>query len=104
MGERVLEGIGQLGEDPLLLDELERLEPSQHLFGDVPEVGDTVQELARELAADDGGELQGRLRGSLQAVDARHQEVLDDVRHGNLAEVSVQDVTVRHPTDLSPLA
>ena len=53
VSESVLEHVGQLGEEALLVDELDRFELSQKLFGSLPDLSQAVHQPAGKLPADD---------------------------------------------------
>ena len=99
MGQRVLEHVGQLGEEGLFIDQLDGLQLGQEVLGPPVQVGDAIEESPRELAADDGRELQRLLRRVGQPIDARHDDVLDRVGDDDLVEMSGQDIASAVPTD-----
>ena len=62
------------------------------------DVGDALQQATRELPPDDRGELQCPLRRLLQAVDARHDHILDSVGDEDLVDRLGQDIAVSSPS------
>ena len=86
MGQGVLEHVGQLGEVGLLVNQLQRFELGQQLVHLRLDVRDAIQQPHRELAADDGGELDGFLGLALQPVDAAEDHLLDGVGHPDLLQ------------------
>jgi hypothetical protein len=99
VGEGVLEHVGQLRKDPALVDQLDGLQLLQELLGPATDVGDPVEEAARELASDDRSQLQGLLGGLLQPVDPRHDHVLDRVGHDDLLDRLRHGVAVARRLD-----
>jgi hypothetical protein len=51
---------------------------------------DALEQLQRELAADHRAHLERALRGVVQAVEPRHQHVLDGVGNGDAAQIPGQ--------------
>ena len=92
VSERVLEHVRQLGEQALLVDELDSLELAQELLVLTPDVADTVEEAARELPADHRRELERLLGRFRQSIDARHDDVLDRVGNDDALEQGGEDV------------
>ena len=74
----VLEGVGILGKQRLLVQELRSLQRPHPGF-DVPlrHPGHGLQKRPRDVAADHGGALQDALELGLQAIDTRGQQRLD---------------------------
>ena len=78
VGERVLERVLELGEEPGLVEELGGLEVRE--LGAallLRSVGDGVKQRERHVLADDGGGLEQPLVLGRQPVDARGQDRLD---------------------------
>ena len=98
LGEGVLEHVGQLGEEPALVDQLERGQLAQEPVGPLADLGEAVDEAAREFATDDRGELERALGGLGQTVDPRGDDVLDRARNGDLAHGPGELVARPHPS------
>ena len=49
VGQRVLEHVGELGEERLLVDQLERLELAQEVFRSTADIGDPLEQATGEL-------------------------------------------------------
>ena len=94
--QRVLEHERHLGEVARLVDQVERLELPQRAVqsGLVagPVLGDALQQAGGELAADDGGELEGGLRLVREAVEAAEDDLLDRVGHPDVLDRAGQRV------------
>ena len=83
MGEGVLEHVRELGEERLLVDQLEGLQIPQKVLRAVADIAHPVEEAPGELTPDYGRELQGLLRRVGQAVDARDLYVSLDTNHAS---------------------
>jgi len=77
---RVLEDVGRLGQEPLLVDDLQRLQLLEETLQLARESRDPLEQPAEELTADHRGELHGALALLAEPVQARHDDVADGVR------------------------
>ena len=83
MRERVLEGVLGLRQQTALVQELGRLQPGQYSFERLPvEPGDRLQQLRRNVLADDRGRLEQALLLRREAIDPGCENRLH--RGGNL--------------------
>jgi hypothetical protein len=81
LGEGVLEGVGVLGQEPRLVEELRRLEVRQGTVqGVLGQLGHRVQQRERHVRANDRGYLEQALRLGRQPVDAGRQHGVDRLR------------------------
>src|SRR5207247_6142064 len=62
-----------------------------------------TQQAVGELPADNRGNLEGLLRRLVQAVDARHEHVLNGVRHHDLLDGLGEDILRPNPTNRTDL-
>ena len=85
LDHRVLEDVGGLGQEPLLVDDLQRLQLLEESLELPGQPGDALQQSLQELAADDRRELDGALAVLPEPVEARHDDALDGVGHAHLA-------------------
>ena len=81
----VLEDVGGLGQQALLVDDLERLQLAQQSLELLAHPGHSLQQADQELPSDDGGELHGALAVLAEPVEAGHDDVVDGVGHADLA-------------------
>jgi hypothetical protein len=93
VGDEVLEHVGQLGEEGLLIDQLDGLEVAKEPLGLAADVGDPVEQASRELAPDDRGQLKALLGCLVEPVDPRGDHVLNRLWDHDLLEASGQDVS-----------
>jgi hypothetical protein len=80
LDDRVLEDVRRLGQESLLIDDLERFQLAQQTIELTGEPGDALQQALEELATDDRRELHRALAVLAQAVQAGHDDALDGVR------------------------
>ena len=99
LGERVLEHVGQLGEEPALEDQLERGELPEEVVTALPDLREALHQTPRELTADHRGELERSLGGLGEAVDAGGDHVLDRARNGQRGQRSRQSEAPLHAAD-----
>jgi hypothetical protein len=87
LDDRVLEDVGGLGQEPLLVDDLQRFQfLKESLQLDAGEARDALEQAAEELTTDHRGELHGTLAVLAEAVEARHDDVVDGVRDHRVAD------------------
>ena len=96
MGQGMLEHVRELGEERLLVDQLDGLQIPQELLRALADVADPVKEAPGELAPDDRRELERLLGGVGEPVDARHDDVLNRVGDDDLVEAGAEHVAVIH--------
>ena len=77
LDHRVLEDVGRLGQEPLLVDDLERLQFLKESLQLAGESRDALQRASQELTADHRGELHGPLAVLAEPVEARHDDVVE---------------------------
>ena len=96
--QRVLEHICQLRVQRLLVDQLQSAQLVDVDADPIAGLGDAGQQTQGELPPDHGGDLNGAARLLRQAIDARDQDVLNGVGHGDVAEVGDEnDASVLTP-------
>src|SRR2546422_1993962 len=77
VGQRVLEGVLQLGEEPRLVEELRCLQPGEPLAKALLRLlGDRLQQRERHVLADDRCRLEQALVSGSESVDARGKDGL----------------------------
>ncbi len=94
---RVGEGIRELGERALLLDELGGLQLAQRLVASPGRLADTLEEPPAELAADHRRDLEDLSRRVTHLLDAGQDHVLDGGRHDERVEIARHDQPVPLP-------
>jgi hypothetical protein len=77
LDDRVLEDVGGLRQEALLVDELERLQLAQHRVHLLAHARDPAQRADQELSPDDRGELHRPLALLAEPVEAGHDDVVD---------------------------
>ena len=76
----VLEDVGRLRHEPLLVDDLQGLQLAQQPFKAIAQPGDTRQEPHQELPTDHRGQLHGAFPVLPETVQAGHNDPLDGLR------------------------
>ena len=77
LGQDVLEDVLQLGEELLLVDELQALEVHEMGFEVLPHAGDGLENAEGEVPADHRGHLHGSFQVLLEPVDPGGDDPLD---------------------------
>ena len=89
----VLEDIGRLRQEPLLINDLQGLQLAQQPFESLAQSGDTRQQPHQELPTDHRGELHGAFAVVPEAVQAGHNDPLNGLRDAHLAEIFHETVS-----------
>ena len=87
LGEGVLEDILELGEEPLLVDELQALEVEEVGLQLFLHLRDGLEDTEGELPADDGGDVHDPFQALVEAVDTGGDDPLDGVGDLDVGEV-----------------
>lgn len=92
LGKSMFEHIDQFRKQRFLINQLSGLELLQIRLSVVVQVHQPVQQATGELSADDSRQLQGLFGRLRQAVDARHEHILDGIGDTDIAEFSGHDI------------
>jgi hypothetical protein len=92
MRKRVFEHVRELGEVGLLVNELQSLELAERAVEPRLDVRDAVEQPYRELAPDNGSELDRLPRLDFESIDATEDHFLDRVWHEHLVDRLIEDV------------
>jgi hypothetical protein len=93
----VLEDVGGLGQEPLLVDDFERLQLPQEPLQLPGEASDPLQQAAHELAADHRRELHRPLAVLAETIETGHDDPVDGVGDGYLGALHHPVVAVLEP-------
>ncbi len=87
LDDGVLEDVGGLGQEALLVDDLEGLQLAQEPVELPAHSGHPPQQPDEELPSDDGGELHSPLAVVAEPVESGHDDVVDGAGHADLRPV-----------------
>jgi hypothetical protein len=92
LDHRVLEDVGGLRHEPLLVDDLQGLQLAQQPFKSLAQSGDTRQQPHQELPPDHRGHLHRAFAVVPKAVQGGHNDPLDGVRDMHLVKIFHESV------------
>src|SRR5215813_2970035 len=98
LDDGVLEHVGRLGHEALLVDDFEGFQLSEEAFELSAEPSDPLEQTSKELSADDGGELHGSLTVPAETIQARHDDALDGRGDVDLIQALREAVAAILPT------